>query len=241
MAQATGATAKVGFEIPEALVGKAAGGGRVYELTLERGSRRGETSVTKVVDLDAEANLSEVVDLRNRFGIEGDPDMGDDVLMADVIARRAAAVDLVDYEAFTSDSAYLDAFDAVMGDFHVVDAHRAGTRVRYEMLMAYGDAEEGEWGDFVLATDEEDATFQARWTCAENAGSRPSDGVEAMIAGMGARVIDCVERPTTAEELAEGVMRLATAFLCGGDVEGGIRALVRAAAPLTALRPAAPN
>lgn len=86
-------------------------------------------------------------------------------------ARKAVASRSVDYDSFSSDSAYLEALDARAREFYVVDMAAPGAQTVFSVDGEYdGDPDHaGRWGDQVSAASVGEAEFQARWIMAANA------------------------------------------------------------------------
>lgn len=221
--------------------GRPAGRGRRYVVTVKRLGDPGE----HVVDLDAEDTVGDAEHVADLLGIrkpgrgpDREVSIEDDARVADLLVRRRVAASEVDYHSFRGDGAYLDAFDARVEDQSTSRVRRAGEVARYKVLVNYDDG--GAWCDHVEATDPEDASFQARWICAENLGADPEDGLEGFVASMDLVVLGVEPEPVLPRELADAVIDLETARLAGEPLEDRVAALVRMAAHLTDRRPAPP-
>lgn len=132
-------------------------------------------TVTLVSKRPGEENVETVVEHEFEGGIGPEgltcEQLSDAAVEIADVARKNVASRSVDYDSFSSDSAYLEALDARARQFYVVEMAAPGEQAVYVVDGEYdGDPDHaGRWGDRVSATSVGEAEFQARWVMAENA------------------------------------------------------------------------
>ena len=114
------------------------------------------------VEVTAEPEQQKFIDA----GLEGMVSILED-LASD--ARKKGAASRFDLEDFGSDSAYLDAVDALADRIGISAIRRAGEQKLFNVDAHYEDDQP--WNDDVMAVDASDAEFQAAWIMALGSGS----------------------------------------------------------------------
>jgi hypothetical protein len=88
---------------------------------------------------------------------------------------RQAAASQVDYDSYSSDSAYLDEVERRRERMRITEISLVAPTAPYLILGIYGDYPEGgTWCDTVEASSREDAAFQGAWQMAFNATGEES-------------------------------------------------------------------
>ena len=135
-----------------------------------------------------------------------------DILQA---AQKQCAGGVVDYDSFTSDSAYLNTLDAKAAEYHVVSIRKAGQCGRFAYEGYVGENDETLFSGPVLAVDADEADFAARWGIALQAGTLKGSAFldpdlfsEALDA---VEVVRCEENPVGLPELVSSARDLIAA------------------------------
>jgi hypothetical protein len=128
-------------------------------------------------------------------------------------ARKNVASRFVDYESFGSGSAYADRLEEVGDVFKItgiafVDVP-ARPDIRFAVRGNYSTDEQGDWSDWIMASDKERAEFLARWTMAENERADPSSEHDFQITMEEIEIKECYPEPFTKDELAKFVGTIA--------------------------------
>jgi len=168
-------------------------------------------------DLKGRNTIEMKVDANQAYDAYAVSDMIEDVRECAGFARkRAAGTYLVDYDSFGSESAYLNRVDEVAEEMKVIGVYIAGPSKRYAVSGIYSDGG-GSWHDWVEATDDAEAIFQAKWSMAENQGSDPAEDLDYFLNRM-----DDIEitsyglEPVTKDEYKDAIRKLVEEAVAAG-------------------------
>jgi len=130
--------------------------------------------------------------------------------------KRAAGTYLVHYDSFGSDSAYLDRVDEVVAEMTFKGVYIAGASKRYAVSGIYSDGG-GDWYDWVEATDDAEAVFQAKWAMAENQGRDPAEDFDSFLNLMDdIQITSYAQEPVTKQEYQDALTALVREALEAG-------------------------
>jgi len=168
-------------------------------------------------DLKGPNTIEMQVDANKTYDAYSVSDMIEDVReCAGFARRRAAGTYLVDYDSFGSESAYLNRVDEVVEEMKVTGVYIAGPSKRYAVSGIYSDGG-GDWYDWVEATSDAEAVFQAKWSMAENQGSDPAEDFEYFLDAMdGIEITSYAPEPVTKDEYKDAIRKLVEEAVAAG-------------------------
>lgn len=159
----------------------------------------------------------------------------------DTARKRAVGTHIVDYDSFSSDSAYLDQVDIFAGQTVVVGVSLAGEPASYGVLGRYDDGEE--YADLATGVTAADAEFQVRWKMAEEQGATPAEFDDFLDAMIEIEIVRCEPGPISDDELRRALQALIDETVAAGHSGEALDKAVRLLsepAPETAV-PAGPR
>lgn len=166
-----------------------------------------------VTEVNAEIGGEHLEDLRNRLAA-----------MPDVVreARKNIASRFVEFEAYSNDSAYLDALDKVADGVEIVSIKEKMPEGG-ELMRIYFEAEYdsgGVFGEDAWGVNKEDAVFQGAWSMAvQNGSDGKGENVQDLLDEMDVEVLMEYAKPVTEEELIALLGKLTKAAATGEGVD----------------------
>lgn len=118
---------------------------------------------------------------------------------AGTACKRAVATHIVDYDSFSSDSAYLDQVDTFAEQTQVVGVSLAGETASYGVLGQFEDGTD--WAGLSAGVTAAEAEFHVRWKMALQQGATPASFDDFLDAVAEVEIVRCEPGPITDEEL----------------------------------------
>lgn len=125
---------------------------------------------------------------------------------ADAARKRAVATHIVDYDSFSSDSAYLDQVDTFAGQTQVVGVSLVGETASYGVLGQFEDGTD--WAGLSAGVTAAEAEFHVRWKMALQQGATPAAFDDFLDAVAEVEIVRCEPGPISSEELRAALQAL---------------------------------